>query len=314
MKAVLIGNYGVGNFGDEALREYFLRTFPAVEWTVVSARPGAGELYRLPIGIRSFFGMRWPKTIGVLRRSDAVVFGGGTLFTDIESIKACVLWGVHALAARLCGVPYHLAFQGIGPFHTRIGAWIARWVVRSASSVSVRDDSSYARIRSWRPDVVETFDPVFSLFVEHKKPRTTVGSCVLIPRHNSGERFDQVVDFHADDLKASPVVIATFQPDDAGEQAVIGRLRRRFPSVSVQHIHTVDDVMAVLADAKLCIAERFHGALAVIAAGVSLATVSQAEGDKISSVPRLFGRPEGWSTALERIAAGEEVLRQAMKR
>lgn len=314
MKAVLIGNYGVGNFGDEALRDYFVRTFPSVEWTVVSARPGAGELSRLPIGIRSFFALRWPKTIGVLRRSDAVVFGGGTLFTDIESVQACILWGVHALAARLLRVPYHLSFQGIGPFHTFLGAWIARWVVRSASSVSVRDDASFARIRSSRPDAVETFDPVFSLFVERKKPRTTVGSCVLIPRHNSGERFDRVTDLHADDMKASPVVIVTFQPDDSGEQRVIERLRRRFPTASVQQIHTVDDVMAMLADAKLCIAERFHGALAAIAAGVPLTTVSQADGDKISSVPRLFGRPEGWKTALGRIAAGEEVLRKAMKR
>jgi hypothetical protein len=42
--------------------------------------------------------------------------------------------------------------------------------------------------------------------------------------------------------------------------------------------------------------------------------VSQAAGDKISSVPEMFGRPDGWSRALADIQKGEEALRMALKR
>lgn len=311
MKAVLIGNYGVGNFGDEALREYFLTAFPEVEWTVLSAHPTAGEYPRLPIGVRSLFGTPWWRTLAAIRRCDAVVFGGGTLFTDIESVKACFLWGVHALAARAFGVPVFLAFQGVGPFKTHIGEGIARRVVRMARHVSVRDASSFARVRSWNPAAIETFDPVFALFLQRKKPRADEGSYVLIPRHNSGVAFDRVIDFHADDAKGA-VVIAAFQPDDPGEGEVIERVRRRFPQASVRRISDVDDLMDLLSRAGRCVTERFHGALAAVAAEAPLSTVAQADGDKISGVQATFGSPDGYASATRRVQAGEDALRSGL--
>lgn len=316
MKAVLIGNYGVGNFGDEALREYFLRAFPDIEWTVLSARPVAGELHRLPVGIRSFFGSPWRKTVGAIRRADAVVFGGGTLFTDIESVKACILWGLHAAAARFFRVPYHLAFQGVGPFKTALGERISRWVVRHAATLSVRDEASVARMANWRKntEVVQTFDPVFSLFVEKKMEHRAQNVYVLIPRHTSGRKFAEALDFHETNLRHVTIEIALFQPDDPGERRAVETLRRRFPEANVRIIRTVDDLMDLLSRASHCICERFHGALAAVAAGVALSTVSQAPGDKISSVPEMFGRPDGRGIALGRITAGEEALRNALKR
>ncbi len=312
MNAVLIGNYGVGNFGDEALKEYFLSTYPEIEWIVLSSRPAShNELPRLPVGVRSFFGTSWLKTIGAIRHADAVVFGGGTLFTDIESVKACVLWGVHALVARLFGVPVFLAFQGVGPFKTRFGEAIARWVVGRARYVSVRDASSMERIRSWNPGAVETFDPVFALFLQRKKSRSDDGSCVLIPRHNSGATFDRMVDLHADTVKG-PVIIATFQPDDPREREVVERLHRRFPHASVRTIRDVDELMELLARAGRCITERFHGALAAVAAGTPLSTVSQADGDKISGVQATFSSPDGFASAMQRVRAGEDALRRAL--
>ncbi len=316
MKAVLIGNYGVGNFGDEALREYFLRAFPEVQWTVLSARPGVAELPRLPIGVRSFVGTRWWKTLGAIKRADAVVFGGGTLFTDIESFKACVLWGVHALVARVFRVPVHLAFQGIGPFKTALGEGIVKRVVRRAATISVRDNASAARIADWRKntEVIQTFDPVFALFVEKKLEHRAQNVYVLIPRHNSGKSFLEMLDFHAANLRHAAIEIALFQPDDAGERRAVEALRKRYPQANIRTIRNVDDLMVLLSSASHCVCQRFHGALAAVAAGVPLSTVSQAAGDKISSVPEMFGRPEGWSSALARIAAGEEALRQALKR
>lgn len=309
MRAVLVGNYGVGNFGDEALKEYFLTAFPGTEWTVLSARPEAGEYPRLPIGIRSFFRTPWWQTLGVIRRADAVVFGGGTLFTDIESIRACWLWGLHAFAARCFGVPTYLAFQGVGPFQTRVGEWIARYVLRSARYVSVRDASSIARVRPWRADVVPTFDPVFLLFLQRKKERRPDGGVLLIPRHNSGEAFLRACD--AVPVDAS-VTIALFQPKDAGEVWMSEVLKTRFPQSTVRVIEDVDALMDALAHAQSCVCERFHGALAAAAGAVPTTLVSRAAGDKLDEARSLFatGAVEAAKTAAE---AGESSLRTALQ-
>jgi len=74
MRLLLVGNYGVGNLGDEALKEYFLTRFPEIDWIVVSANPRTGEVARLPMGIRSFFWLRWMATLRAYREADGVVF------------------------------------------------------------------------------------------------------------------------------------------------------------------------------------------------------------------------------------------------
>ena len=156
MRALLIGNYGVGNWGDDALRDYFLTAFPEIEWTVVSAsaRPPVRPertipiVPRLPLGFRSLF-RPWWRTLRAIARTDAVVFGGGSLFTDSESLFACFLWGMHACVARFFHRPVFLASQGIGPFRTRLGEGIARSVALRSAFLSVRDTASMARVETW---------------------------------------------------------------------------------------------------------------------------------------------------------------------
>ncbi len=314
MNAVLVGNYGVGNFGDEALKEYFLHAFPDVQWTVLSAKPGAGESPRLPAGVRSFVGTPWYAALGAIRRADAVVFGGGTLFTDVESVRACVVWGIHAFAAWVCRAKIVLAFQGIGPFKTRLGEGIARWVVRRAAYVAVRDEDSAARIRAWRMNtgVVQTFDPIFSLFRAKKLEHRAQNVYVLIPRHTSGAGFRRALEEHAANLRHATIEIALFQPDDPGERRAVEALRKIHPEASVRMIRSVDDLMGVLARASHCVCERFHGALAAVAADVPLTVVAQAEGDKLSSVRTMLGSPDGIRLAERLIEQGEASLRQAL--
>ena len=98
MRYLLVGNYGVGNAGDEILKDYFLERFPGIEWIVCSACPVSGEVWRLPAGVRSFLSFKWLYTLWVLRKSDGMVFGGGSLFTDVESVRACFVWFAHAFA------------------------------------------------------------------------------------------------------------------------------------------------------------------------------------------------------------------------
>lgn len=315
MQCLLIGNYGVQNLGDEALKEYFLQAFPDIQWTVVSASPAKGELSRLPGGFRSFFHFSWMRTLSAYSKTDAVVFGGGSLWTDVESFYACFLWSLHAAVAIFFRKPVFLAFQGIGPFRTRIGLTLARWVVQNVQFVSVRDEASYTRVQAWGiKNVIQTFDPVFLVMCSYKRQPSTQRICIVIPRHNSSTSMVQTLDASAEMKEAEEVHILSMQPDDIDEQHVIEAMQKTCarPS-SVVYVRTLDDLMKEVSRSFYVITERFHGALAALAVNVPQTIVTQSHGDKLSALLYAITKnPESASDMRVLVQKGEEALRRTL--
>lgn len=314
MKAVLIGNYGVANLGDEALRDYFLKSFPEVQWTVLSAHPRGGELPRLPAGFRSFLKLNWFGTLKAMKKSDAVVFGGGSLFTDVESSLACFLWFVHAFTAWIFRVPYFLAFQGVGPFKTFWGRGLSRWVFRHAEFVSVRDHFSYGQTQEFHmhTKVIQTFDPVI-LAVQNSKSQRVQKEIVLIPRHNTGIAFFEAIQSALRQFPSHPVKIVSMQPDDVEEKKVCAQIHDAVPGlVGLAAVRTLDELSSALEGAAVVVSGRYHGALAALALHLPLIIIPQASGDKLSSLlPYAEGR-ESIGQAMESTERGQEELRTAL--
>lgn len=283
---VLVGNFGAGNAGDELLREYFVTRFPDVEWTVVSALPKNGEVPRLPVGVRSFFLTPWWRTVRVIAASDGIVFGGGSLFTDVESIKACVLWGLHALTARLFRKKIILAFQGVGPLRSKLGNGIARWVIRRSHFISVRDPQSGWRVKDFgRDDAVVTADPVPLLFPERGIEK--LGNVIaLIPRQNFGQSFIDAVTWTLQNVAGGSLRIISMQPD-VEEMKTCAMLGEKFGVTDIRQVTNVRDIVEALSDAKHLVTERYHGALAGFVLGIPLSIVSQKKGDKLDEFRKL---------------------------
>ena len=316
MKCLLIGNYGVGNLGDEALREYFLTRFPEVEWIVLSAHPTrSGEVPRLPFGLRSLLCTPWWRTFRALRSSDAVVFGGGSLFTDSESVMACVLWWWHGFVARLFGKPLILAFQGIGPIRTGAGELCARKTIAAAVFVSVRDEESFSRVRDrdrGRVPVLLSFDPVLSFFSEasvvHAKSDHVLA---IIPRMNSGDALRSAVQDFLRQYQVASVRILSMQPDSDQEQQLCKNLRLMIgSSASVHPVRALQELTECLGRCGHVITERYHGALAAIALGLSVEIIAQKKGDKLDALRTLVGNPSALEAMRERLRTGEEELRK----
>jgi polysaccharide pyruvyl transferase WcaK-like protein len=311
MHAFLIGNYGAGNLGDELLREYFLRRFPNVRWTVVSARASsANEVPRLPLGFHSLL-QPWWRTIRALRRADVVVFGGGTLFTDGESVVACLLWGWHAFVAWLFRKPVYLAYQGIGPFRTGIGTGIARWVIRHAAFVSVRDTVSRERVLSLVPGtkVVQTCDPVVLLITRQNQDVKSQNVFTIIPRRNSPHTFLVRAGTLWRTGVFSATVILSLQPDDPAEKDVCLALQRSLPGARIREIRSIDALLHALSGSVLVYSQRFHGALAALTLGIPFETASQREGDKLSAL-----LPSSRTELLAFAQTGEEALKEALEK
>lgn len=318
MNCLLIGNYGVDNLGDEALRDYFLDAFPDITWTVLSAAPKAPhELPRLPFGLRSFLSGRWMKTIAAYRQCDAVVFGGGSLFTDVESVKACFLWTWHASLAFLLRRPVFLASQGMGPYKTKIGERLARFVARRAQFVSVRDVASYQRVASWglSTEIIQTFDPVFSVMEKQKVVNRSKNVCTIIPRANSSDALMQSA---ISLLRMRPYIhhlqIVLMQPDDEGEQAIARRLERELGlQATVINARTLRELMKGVGNSAIVLSQRFHGALAALASGVEVEILPQGTGDKMHELQQLINNGKAdVPTLLATVEHGRRSLHDAL--
>lgn len=284
MKLLLVGNYGASNLGDEALREYFLSRFSGHSWSVISAKARAPhELPRLPCGLRSLFSP-WYRTLVAIARSDVLVFGGGTLFSDTESLRACFIWCSHAFAAFLFGTPVFLVFQGIGPFRTALGRHMTRYVVRRATFISVRDELSLKRVTEMgRADATLTFDPVFTLpeaYAREDSPH----SLVLIPRGNSSPQFyNECVAYIRQHSPRSVEIVSMYPDDDAAAIGHLSLLLRSLPvTVALHTASTWQELCAFLNRASFVLTQRYHGAICSLALSIPFRAVPLADGDKLS--------------------------------
>lgn len=315
MNYVLVGNYGVGNIGDEALKEYFLSTFPDVTWTVISGRPKAkNEVYRLPLGLRSFF-TPWWQTIAAIWKSDGVVFGGGTLFTDVESGWACVIWWSYTFVARLFGRPYFLAFQGVGPFKHVRWEHLSKRVYECAAFVSVRDENSLKRVGKWslKNPATLTFDAAFARFAQQAKKEMSSKRLIVIPRTNSDPAFFSRVQ---DKVKEGfdDVRMLLMEPNSEEKrlaQSLAGSLSRPCAIINLQ---SVEQLLSEVSEGSELVTQRFHGALAGLGVGIPVSIGSQAPGDKLSTLDALIKKGSAKPSLLALIGEGERTLRQALQK
>lgn len=305
MRYMLVGNFGVGNVGDEAIREYHLMHFPEVQWTVVTARgDGPGEVPPLPCGLRSLF-RPWWRTAWAMRSSDGVVFGGGSLFTDTESLWACVIWWWQAFIAHVLNRRIFLAFQGIGPFRTRAGERLTTWVLRRSTYISVRDPVSLERatqlLGTVNKNIILSFDPVLSVKSAYKAE--SAQDLLIIPRGNSTPDFfaevERMVSRHW-----SAVRLMVLDPKDA---EVAECLRAQHGQGSIEVIRNYRQLLEAVSKAAMVVTQRYHGAIAALALGVPFRAIAQKPGDKLASIS-----PVNLTECFARMTEGEQSLRAAL--
>lgn len=139
---MVIGAYGGEHIGDAAILGGVLlrmhERFATSRAILISQRPNHTRhlvpMLDLPVQIE-VEGHAHSKIASRMTEIDAVVFAGGPLM-DIPKQLTRHLYAV-ALACRR-GKPFIIEGVGAGPFLLRVSEWVARRLVRLASSVSVR--------------------------------------------------------------------------------------------------------------------------------------------------------------------------------
>lgn len=161
---LLVGYYGFGNIGDEAILAAILSDLrcrvPDLRAIVVSGDP---EQTRLAHGVDAVHWSDVRASIAAAQRSDLVVVGGGGLFQDYWSFDpdsvlthrhgGIALCSTFSLLATLLDRPLMLYAVGVGPLLSEEGRRYTRAAFEQASVATVRDPESRDLLASLGCDV-----------------------------------------------------------------------------------------------------------------------------------------------------------------
>ena len=192
-RVTVVGYYGARNLGDDlllqAIHEGLHRADPGVRVQVAAEHPE--HVPALP-GLSAHSRLDHAATFEHLRRSDALILGGGGLWHDYSFERAGGLmgfftsatvsmpgYGIPALLAQMLGVPVHILGIGAGPIGSEEAALAVRAVARTAETLTVRDEDSariLARFAADLPEIRRAPDLVYSLSLPDDGPSPAEGS------------------------------------------------------------------------------------------------------------------------------------------
>lgn len=177
MKWLLVGHYGRGNLGDDAMLEGLQ--------SLVGARVDLLVAAGAPLASRSWVPERSWRLLRGLIASDGLALGGGTLIHDHGQSKRFRYRGalksfLLAAVSRSLGKPVVCVGMGLGPVHRPFTKWLARRVLRWSKFVGLRDHASLELARALCPgcEPVRGADLAFHLEIGKVEPPKHPVRCV----------------------------------------------------------------------------------------------------------------------------------------
>lgn len=296
---VMSGYYGFANTGDDAILESISRGVRAVsdevELTVLSNDP---ELTRKQYGLNAVPRFNFVKVISALKKGDVLLSGGGSLLQDTTSTRSLFYYLSVMRLAKWLGKPVMLFANGIGPVRKPGNRSRVCKAVEEAGIVTLRDHSSAEELRAMgvkRPDLTVTADPVFQLPpAGADRAGELIAGCglpegkgfvaVSVRDWETAREFPERLAKLCDHLRREhglEVLFLLMQPGvDRGMTGAV-RAAMEGPSYLLEAPCTPREMMAVLGQAKLCLAMRLH--TLIFAARMAVPTLGLVYDPKVES-------------------------------
>lgn len=275
-RVVMSGYYGFANAGDDAILESIQQAIHEasddVSVTVLSNDP---DLTRRQYGLNAVPRFQVRKVFSALRHSDALISGGGSLLQDTTSTRSLLYYLSVIQCARLLGKPVMLYANGIGPVRKPANRRRVKRVVERAALVTLRDHSSARELADMgvaRTDLRVTADPVFHLSPADPQRAAALLAGTGMPGDRqfvavSVREWPDTGDFFAqlarlcDHLRRTyglEILFLLMQP--SRDRSAAQRVREQMEESSwlLEEDCTPRELMAVLGQAKLCLAMRLH--------------------------------------------------------
>lgn len=322
-RVVMSGYYGFSNAGDDAILESIQQAIheasDEVAVTVLSNDP---DLTRRQYGLDAIPRFRMWRVFSALRRSDALLSGGGSLLQDTTSTRSLFYYLSVIRCAELLGKPVMLYANGIGPVHKPANRRRVKRVVERAALVTLRDHSSARELRDMgvtRDDIRVTADPVFHLAPAGETRCAQLLSGTGIPNGRpfvavsvrgwpgTGEfprELARLCD-HLYQAHGLEMLFLLMQPDKDREATRQVRERMSTPSYVLDAPCTPRELMGVLGKAKLCLAMRLH--TLIFAARMAVPSMGLVYDPKVDSYLRELDLPAAGN--VDQFDGGEAIRR-----
>lgn len=143
VKIVLSGYYGFDNIGDEAVLYSIVSALrneiKDVQLTVLSNNP---EKTKALYGVESVNRWQLKEVAKVIKESDLLVSGGGSLLQDVTSSKTIPYYLAIVKIAQHYKKKVVFYSQGIGPVNKGLSRWLIKRIVNKVDGIFVRDAGS----------------------------------------------------------------------------------------------------------------------------------------------------------------------------
>ena len=263
MKILLVGFFGEGNLGDEAIRQGISSCLPdSARFLVTSGRtmhdPSVERLPRRGL-------LSWPRFLLALREADHVVFSGG-IFQD-WSFEGLTFFGLRLIAARLLG-HNRPSFWGVGlgPLRRHSTRSFAARLLKHPEPICVRDPDSLNLLRelSGRTGNLGA-DWSWGVPDPHSdRSRQESAAIGLNLRPWATQQWRNLAISHFNPLPTSHFCGVSARPEDTR------LLQREFPSLSVHEPDNFSQLIQICRQFPEGWAMRFHVLLAMLRADIKV--------------------------------------------
>ncbi len=166
-KLVMSGFYGFDNQGDDAILESIITEFkrqdPNINITVLSNNPKKTSMI---YGVKSVYRFNPIKLYKILKKSDMLVSGGGSLLQDITSSRSLWYYILVINLAKKLGKKVIVYANGIGPINKKLNRKLTTKVLDKVDLITLRDEDSVKYTNDLGIDSTKLLlrsDPVFLL-------------------------------------------------------------------------------------------------------------------------------------------------------
>jgi polysaccharide pyruvyl transferase CsaB len=339
-KVLLLGYFGAGNFGDDALlcdwfarhgaflREHGLRA------DVVAHSPRLTDMFSEHAEVSALIN-------GTLTRQEALrvkpgdysalIVPGGSLLQDVTSLRSLLYYLLLIRRFTSAGLPVYLLHQGLGPFQSFAARYLTPRVLRHCRFIACRDEASLAWASApgrlaRHPELYASADPILAgrLALD---PATTAAwklpqeYILALPKPTGdlptpGDPTAEPIAL-AELLTAAaqtaglPVLLLPLHPahDTAFAEAAAARApaQCRVLPLLPEGVPTGTAILSVIAQARLVISYRLHGVITAAAYGVPALGV--AYDPKVESCCQELGLPFCYPATVHEAAAIADVKR-----
>lgn len=282
--AVMLGYYGYGNCGDDALLGAILDDFRKRSDTfspvVLSHEP---EVTSRDYGVSSINRFNIFKMRRAMERAKLFIAGGGSLIQDVTSTKSLIYYLYCIRLAKKKGLKVMLYANGIGPVNKEGNRKKVAEILNLADAITLRDKDSAELLKTLgvtKPQITVTADPAFGL----EKPDETAAKkllkelgvngdfvCVSVRDSCGGEKFAEGFAKMIDHICQTYGVTALFIPmqyekDGAVSREVISKMKT--DGIIAGRALSVEETMGVISLCRAAVAVRLHMLIFGAALGV----------------------------------------------